>query len=148
MTMLKSENLLDHDGRWVTSDNEEHFPSSQHLVSFESCQEAIDYAKANPDEFQTHVGRVRVCTPERLVFPAAIANLLEDGRENFMEGLHDTDPEDVASWTPEHVEGIRQAVIAIMAGLSIVRPFYVADSITGTGVPDEFQQADAAEEGA
>lgn len=144
MTMLKSENLLDHDGRWVASDHGESFPSDP--MSFDTCQEAIDYAKANPDKFLTRVGQVEVCTPERLVPACVVESVLENGVESFMDGwLGDTDPEDIASWTAEDVEAIRLAVLAVVRERGIVRSFYAATSITETGVPSAFDLADAAE---
>lgn len=139
MTMLKSENLLDHDGRWVTSEHEEHFPPAQDLVSFASCDEAIAYARENPDEFQTHVGKIKVATPES-VFPAGVVeNLLDNAVETFFGGfLGDLDPDDLASWTKEDVEAIRETVVAVVRARGIVHAYYLVDGIQATGVPGEF----------
>lgn len=139
MTMLKSKNLLDHDGRWITSDSEEQFPPAQNLESFDTCEEAIAYARENPDECQTHVGKIEAATPERLFATGVVEDLLDNAILNFCDGwLGDLDPDDIASWTKEDVEAIRQAVLAVVRERKIVGASYLVDGIQATGVPGEF----------
>lgn len=121
--------LLEHDGRWTVTENDERWgwPES----SFATREEAVAFAEASNGEF-LYVGRVEVATPERVVARCDLEGMLERLDEDAFERWGHDDG-DFLPWKDEDLAAMRRALAAVFTRRALVPAWFVVHDVERVG---------------